>query len=432
MAGYGARKTGSVGVRDELNAVVVYLAQGETEAALITLDLIGVDAMLVMRVRTAVSAAADLPADGISLACSHTHGGPEMRLDRGDPRDEQRQAYVGHLVHLLAGAVAEAKQRAVSVRAAAGRQDCSFGKNRRLTAPDGSTINAENPAGPRAPFTDVLRLDDSSSGAPLAVLFSYACHATTLVGNNYLFSADYPGEAKRTVERLLPGVTAAFAAGCCGDINPYPRGTPDLVFRHGATLGCAAAQAALEAERLEDLRLRVVRKPFHLPIDPAPSREEAQARLAALEREAEAERRDARTAAGGRDVPDSVALNWLTARRLRAARELLAALEGAGVGPGLPVEAHVLAVGEFALAAMPGEIFVDIGASIAAGSPFARTVAVSHANGAIGYLPSHAEIPRGGYEVTQARALHRGLQVADHADQAMIDGVLAALREARA
>ncbi|HEX29652.1 TPA: hypothetical protein ENG04_06190, partial [Candidatus Poribacteria bacterium] len=42
MSGYAARKTPAIGVHDELNAVALYLSDGETEAGLITADLIGI------------------------------------------------------------------------------------------------------------------------------------------------------------------------------------------------------------------------------------------------------------------------------------------------------------------------------------------------------------------------------------------------------
>jgi hypothetical protein len=54
-----------------------------------------------------------------------------------------------------------------------------------------------------------------------AILFGYACHATTM--SAYQINADYPGYAQTELERLYPGVVAMFVQGCGADSNPLPR-----------------------------------------------------------------------------------------------------------------------------------------------------------------------------------------------------------------
>ena len=53
------------------------------------------------------------------------------------------------------------------------------------------------------------------------MLVNFACHASVLGPDNYLYSADYPGAMKRYVESQNPGVTCLFVQGGAGDINPY-------------------------------------------------------------------------------------------------------------------------------------------------------------------------------------------------------------------
>ena len=50
-----------------------------------------------------------------------------------------------------------------------------------------------------------------------------------------------------------------------------------------------------------------------------------------------------------------------------------------------------------------GEIFVQLGLDIKAGSPFKNTVIAELANGAIGYVPNRVAYPQGNYEVISAR-----------------------------
>ena len=51
----------------------------------------------------------------------------------------------------------------------------------------------------------------------------------------------------------------------------------------------------------------------------------------------------------------------------------------------------------------PGEIFVELGLSVKAASPFAETYNVELANGAIGYIPNLSAWSEGNYEVESAR-----------------------------
>jgi hypothetical protein len=76
----------------------------------------------------------------------------------------------------------------------------------------------------------------NSSGEIKAVLFGYACHNTTLMGNNYLINGDYAGFAQIDIEKKIPTATAFFILGCAGDQNPEPRGTVELAIKHGNSL----------------------------------------------------------------------------------------------------------------------------------------------------------------------------------------------------
>lgn len=68
------------------------------------------------------------------------------------------------------------------------------------------------------------------------------------------------------------------------------------------------------------------------------------------------------------------------------------------------VEMQVIALGrDVAWVAWPGEMFVELGLSVKAGSPFPHTYNVELANGTIGYIPNKAAYAEGNYEVESAR-----------------------------
>jgi hypothetical protein len=68
------------------------------------------------------------------------------------------------------------------------------------------------------------------------------------------------------------------------------------------------------------------------------------------------------------------------------------------------VEVQVITLGrDVAWVSWPGEIFVELGLSVKAGSPFPNTYNVELANGTIGYIPHKSAYPEGNYEVESAR-----------------------------
>ena len=58
--------------------------------------------------------------------------------------------------------------------------------------------------------------------------------------------------------------------------------------------------------------------------------------------------------------------------------------------------------GDLAVAALPGEVFVEFGLEIKRRSPAGHTMVIHLANDWIGYLPTEEAFAQGGYEPTPA------------------------------
>ena len=99
--------------------------------------------------------------------------------------------------------------------------------------------NREGPLDHRVPFLVI----DTERGQPRAIVFGYACHNTTLTGNNYLLHGDYSGVAQEWLETRYPELTAYFVTGTGADVNPHPRNTMELAVEHGTTLARAVDRA---------------------------------------------------------------------------------------------------------------------------------------------------------------------------------------------
>ena len=135
------------------------------------------------------------------------------------------------LVDVVGAALA--KMEPASLSYGVGR--AHFALNRREPTAKGIKLG-KNPAGPTDESVPILRVQDAG-GKPLAVVFGYACHNTTLRPDMMKIDPDYAGYAQDRVEADNPGAMALFVTGCAGDADPHPFGTLDMAKEHGEELG---------------------------------------------------------------------------------------------------------------------------------------------------------------------------------------------------
>src|SRR5215207_6161658 len=242
MIGFAGRGP-AAGIHDDLTATALVLegpaallsgdglGAGISRLAVIACDLLFLRAEEVRAVREAIGRLTDVPPDQVVIACSHTHYGPLTEPDR-DEQGQQVESYLANLVHLLAGAVAMARDRVAPCRLGFGQGEVRIGINRRERTADGQIILGQNPLGPVDPRVAVLRIDDGD-GQPLATVLNYACHPVSLGSKCTDFSADFPGTARRLVEEQT-GAMCLFLQGATGNINPLLMGWD---WTHPARLG---------------------------------------------------------------------------------------------------------------------------------------------------------------------------------------------------
>ena len=406
MFGFAGRGP-AAGIHDDLTATALVLegpqaelsagtqGAGISRLALIACDLLFLRAEEVRAVREAIARLTDVPPDHVVIACSHTHYGPLTELDR-DEQGPQVESYLANLVHLLAGAVAMARDRAVPSRLGFGQGEVRIGINRRERTAEGQIILGQNPLGPVDPRVAVLRID-GGDGKPLAAVLNYACHPVSLGSKCTEISADFPGTARWLVEEET-GAMCLFLQGATGNVNPLLMGWDwTHLARLGLPLGAEAVRVYWSATpSAESTNGGVAAASAQLQLPPLlPSSIEAgRETVAMLEKEQE------RLSAEG----DEGAL-WWAERRLERARQGLEALQVQSGTPVPPVEAELIALrlsDSVGLITAPGEIFTEIGQSIVARSPFEHTLYATYTNGTIGYVPTRTAYGEGGYEVTHA------------------------------
>ncbi len=231
MAGYAARTKPAEGKVHDLHAKALLLEdfQGH-RLAIVTLDLLGIDRTMRDWIADRVEQRYDIAPRDLLINASHTHSGPVIResaysiygnsfYDMTPGQKAKSDAYSDRLQETIVELVGKAIEQLAPARLSYTHGRAGFGMNRRLLTKQGWRISP-NPDGPVDHDVPVLRIDDLH-GKLRAVMFGYACHATTL--SFYDYCGDYPGFAQEYVEQLYPGVTAMFVAGCGADQNPFPR-----------------------------------------------------------------------------------------------------------------------------------------------------------------------------------------------------------------
>jgi len=364
MGGYGDRQGPSTGVHDPLYATVLVLKADGLSVAIVSCDLRSFPSERVLAL-----ARQQRLADHVLIAVTHTHSGPLTWEDQSWP--SKARSWFAATEEKIVRAIAEAARRMFPARIAAGVGEIYLGHNRRRVGTDGKVImlwrNAEKlPTSPVDPTVGVIRVDDAT-GQTRAVIVNYACHAVVLGPDNRMISADYPGHLARRVEREMPGALCLFTQGGAGDINPYLDKQPvdQNGFGEAEKMGHALAEVAVGVAR----RLK-----------PSPN---IQASL--------------RAAAETFEFRD----RWDKSKTIRAGLTTL------------------LINNEIAIAALPGEPFVDLQIALRDKSEVARTFLFGYTFSAggqwVGYIPTIQTAAEGGYGAGYNTRLEVG------AGEAMID-----------
>jgi neutral ceramidase len=395
LAGYYSVR-GCDGVLDDLYAKAAVLDDGRTAAALVVCDLIGVPEPVVAAARKLIQEKTGIPAANVMISATHTHTGPSLA------RESQRESidgggsklsrdYTAALPERIAQAVAEAHAARKPAAVSFGRQlESQLGFNRRYWMKDGTVgwnpgkrnPNTIRPIGPTDPEVNVVYFA-TADRKPLLTYVNFAMHPDTTGGLKA--SADYPGAlARRLADYRGPGMLTLFANGTCGNINHVntawadPQHGQDEANRLGTILAAAVFKSYMAMEPAADLTLGVRSAVVELPPAKVADQDVREAR--------EVVARGAK-AAFMEQVQDYKVLDV-------AAR---------GDKP-IAAEVQVISLGrDLAWVSLPGEVFVELGLSIKAASPFKQTQVVELANGSIGYIPNRSAYAEGQYEVVSAR-----------------------------
>lgn len=222
LAGFASRDRPSEGVLQDIYVKALALEDSTgTVSVILTSDLVGFSKTDVETIAERVRVATGVPRERLLLNYSHNHSAPVTRgvlplyYDLTPQQAAVVERYSGWLLDRIVEVIGQAVHDRSPAALAFEQGLAGFAVNRRRARPGGRGLPA-----PVDHDVPVLSVRDAG-GRLKAVLFGYACHATSLAG--YQISGDWPGFAQTALEQAHPGTVALFLAGSGADLNPFPR-----------------------------------------------------------------------------------------------------------------------------------------------------------------------------------------------------------------
>ncbi len=394
LAGYPHHPRYNKGVHDPLFAGCLYLDNGVTKLAIVSMDLVMYSKKAVRSVRNDIGKLTDIPPENIMITCSHTHSGPWASgmldleaLEQGRKADE---AYMVELHAKLVSLVKEAYSNTFDAKIGVEKGFCG--------REQGVGGNRRNPYEIADPEVWTIGVQDLQ-GNWKACLVKYALHPTFLHSDNFLVTADYPGYIRKYLAKTQPEMMFLFAQGTSGNQSPrYFRSgkTFEEAERVGSAIGSEANRVLGEMKLSADVDLLALSDEVAIEVRTLPSRQETEA-LIEKTRKVWEETKAAN--ACERDV-------WNAELKFLGAEDTLAyiLLQERGeklelLEDEIPVEVQVIGIGDTRIVGIQGELFVEFGLTIQYRAPFDKTFVIELANGCLpGYACTERAYTQGGYE----------------------------------
>jgi len=213
-----------------------------------------------------------------------------------------------------------------------------------------------NPGGSIDDEVGILRID-RLNGEPKAVFVNYACHGTSLGARNNYITPEWNGYMLEYIEDQISGLTAMFAPGASGDINPRFVGGLDGYMdniENTRTLGNEIGREVLKI--FNEISTDV-------PLDP-------EIKL----------------------VNQNIICPKKYGEVVKDFRNTTIAI---------PITA--IRMDDFVWITFPGELFHEIGQTVKKSMHASNTYILGYSNGSLGYLPTQKAYGEGGYEPWSAK-----------------------------
>ena len=392
----------SEGVLDPIEINTVAFSDGERRAILVVIDVMLVGNKHADKLRVAINERTGVPVDSIYITATHTHTAPSSPKASDD---DIATEYYTAMQRRVADSAVLALEDLAPARMGFGEgkaENVSFCRRFRMkdgscqTNPGVNNPNIDHPMSEVDVRVGVLRFD--REGKESVVIANFPNHPDT-VGGNYI-SADWPGAARRTVERVYDNAKCVLVNGAQGDINHvnvHPTGGygnglfndfDDVArgYDHTQYIGRVVAAGVMQAydkvEYVDVDTIGTLVKTILIPSNKAEPSELPEAhRIWKLHQDG----KDSEIPYQGMMLTTVVA----EARRMVQLENAPESFEMNLIG---------LRLGEIAFVGIPGEPFELVGTSLKDSGIYKLVIPTCITNGYQGYFPSRSAYDEGGYE----------------------------------
>jgi neutral ceramidase len=401
-------------IHDELHARCIVLDDGQTRLAFVVVDSCMVPREVFDEAKKVIQASTGIPLENILMSATHTHSAPAAVAVFQSEADKE---YLRFLTLRIADGVRRAANNLAPAKIGWGKGSVPdqvfnrrwhmkpgtelkdpFGRTNDLVRmnPGVGNANLLEPAGPIDPELPIVSIQ-STDGRPVAMLANYSLHYCGGVPSGHI-SADYFGIFADRIQELLgadrldPGFVGIMSNGTSGDIN-------NVNFRGGQPKQPHYGQMRLVANAVADEALRVYKEIQHqdwVPLRAMQREIQLGVRLPGTEEVVQAKR----------IVAEAESPVMRNIEQIYARETVLLSTYPAQV----PLLLQVLGLGDLRIAAVPCEVFVEIGLELK--QKHSPLFTISFANGYNGYLPTVEQHKLGGYETWRARSSYLEVEAA--------------------
>ena len=406
----GFRPRYAENVDDELFAKAVVIDNGTTCIAIVTCDLIAIPEKVADAAKARIADRCDIPPAHVMINATHTHTAVAIADLLGVDEDTE---YTEWVPLKIADAVELAVWRLKPARvgfASVDEERITF--NRRWHMRDGTVRfnpgiehpDLVKPTGTIDPEVAMMFVEAADDGTPISAVANFSLHYIGTDNSNAL-SADYFGHFDRRMRHYLGDTCISLLWNAAsGQINntDFSGRTKWTASGHQQAVKMANV---LAGHFIVEMQLMEMHETLDLSGDLAT--------LTFQRKEITAE--DLKIAEqvlsvpqGTYDAYETGPFSWVVGERIPQALVDVYARECQRLAK-LPTQmtapVQVIRLGEAAIVALPGEVFVETGMNIKSKSDAKPTFLVSLANGYIGYIcTDKALIEEGGYETWAAKS----------------------------
>ena len=383
-------------VHDNMHAKCLVLDNGETKIAFIICDNLGISRDVYDEARERIAQETGFPAENILMASTHTHSGTRANQPKYRPI----------VVKGIAEALSHALKNLEPAQIGWGGIDepsevfnrrwhvtdpellkNPFGKSDkvRMNPPKGSGVLVK-PAGPVDPEVSFISVR-STAGRPIALLANYSLHYVGGVKGGDI-SADYFAIFSNRIGELLnadkpnPGFVGVMSNGTSGDINNI--NFPEKGGKRYEPYEKMTEVAEKVAKKVHEAHAKIE---FHDWVELGSASRDLT--LKVRKPDEEMRKYFAEVKARPEDAPKHHRYERNYADRVQSLYE----------GPDeIAVPLQAVRIGDLGIAAIPFEVFAEIGLEIKDKAPFADAFTIELANSTHGYLPTPRQHALGGYE----------------------------------